>query len=66
MVEAALIPLREKYSDLEAQSRFPERRRKQVTILFADIVQTQLRLFPPDPEDARDIFDSALQRLFNL
>ena len=63
VVEAALIPLQEKIAGLEAQAGFPEQQRKQVTILFTDIVESTMVASHLDPEDTRDIFDSALQRL---
>jgi class 3 adenylate cyclase/tetratricopeptide (TPR) repeat protein len=63
VVEAALIPLQEKIAELEVQTGFPELQRKQVTILFTDIVASTRVASHLDPEDTRDIFDSALQRL---
>jgi class 3 adenylate cyclase/tetratricopeptide (TPR) repeat protein len=63
VVEAALIPLQEKIAELEVQAGFPEQQRKQVTILFTDIVSSTKVASHLDPEDTRDIFDSALQRL---
>jgi predicted ATPase/class 3 adenylate cyclase len=63
VVEAALLPLQEKINKLEAQADFPEQQRKQVTILFTDIVESTKVASHLDPEDTRDIFDSALQRL---
>ncbi|MBE9475244.1 MAG: tetratricopeptide repeat protein, partial [Chloroflexi bacterium] len=63
VVEAALIPLQEKIAELETQAGFPEQQRKQVTILFTDIVESTKVASHLDPEDTRDIFDNALQRL---
>ena len=60
VVEAAIIPLQERKADLEAQAGFPERQRKQVTILFADIVDSTKIASYLDPEDTRDIIDSAV------
>ncbi len=63
VVEAAVLPLQEKIAELEAQAGFPELQRKQVTILFADIVASTKIVSHIDPEDTRDIFDNALKRL---
>jgi class 3 adenylate cyclase/predicted ATPase len=63
VVEAALSPLQEKIAELEAQAGFPGQQRKQVTILFTDIVDSTKIVSHIDPEDTRDIFDNALKRL---
>jgi class 3 adenylate cyclase/tetratricopeptide (TPR) repeat protein len=63
VVDAALLPLREKLAEIEAQGDFPAKQRKQVTILFADIVNSTGIAAHLDPEDTRDLFDGTLQRL---
>ena len=63
VVEAALHPLQEKIADLEDQAGFPDQQRKQVTILYSDIVGSTSVASHLDPEDTRDIFDNALHRL---
>lgn len=62
VVNAALTSLKEKLAELDARD-FPKRQRKQVTIVFVDIVNSTQIVTHLDPEDARDLFDSALQRL---
>ncbi|UCE00910.1 MAG: tetratricopeptide repeat protein [Chloroflexota bacterium] len=63
VVDTALAPLQERVTEIERQFNFPDMQRKQVTILFADIVDSTRISQHLDPEDTRDIFDSALQRL---
>ena len=63
VVDAALIPLQEKVAEIVARGDFPEQQRKQATILFTDIVGSTRVASHLDPEDTRDIFDNALQRL---
>lgn len=63
VVEVALVPLQKKIAELEAQAGFPYQQRKQVTILFSDIVESTKTVSHIDPEDTRDIFDNALKRL---
>jgi class 3 adenylate cyclase/tetratricopeptide (TPR) repeat protein len=63
VVEAALFPLNERLTELKAQTGFPKQQRKQVTILFTDIVDSTKIAVHLDPEDTRDIFERALQRL---
>jgi ABC-type oligopeptide transport system substrate-binding subunit/class 3 adenylate cyclase len=63
VVDSALAPLREELGRLEARADFPAQQRKQVTILFTDIVDSTKISQHLDPEDTRDIFDVALQRL---
>lgn len=70
-IEAALAPLTQKLIELEAQlpkagqfpSRLPERQRKQVTLLFLDVVGSTQMTQHLDPEDALEIMDQALARL---
>ena len=63
VVDSALLPLEERISEIESQGGFPELQRKQVTILFSDIVASTEIILHLDPEDNRDIIDGALQRL---
>ena len=63
VVDSALKPLQEKVAGIEARGDFPDLQRKQVTILFTDIVGSTKVTSHLDPEDTRDIFDNALQRL---
>ncbi|MES0360123.1 MAG: adenylate/guanylate cyclase domain-containing protein, partial [Anaerolineales bacterium] len=63
VVDSALKLLQEKVAEIEARGDFPEQQRKQVTILFSDIVGSTKVASHLDPEDTRDIIDNALQRL---
>jgi len=63
VVDSALVPLEEKFIEIESQGGFPELQRKHVTILFSDIVASTEVASRLDPEDTRDIIDGALQRL---
>ncbi|MCJ7661095.1 MAG: AAA family ATPase [Anaerolineales bacterium] len=63
VVDTAMIPLQEKIAEIETQGGFPEQQRKQVTILFTDIVASTRVASHLDPEDTRDIIDGTLQRL---
>ena len=63
VVDSALVPLFEKITEIESLGGFPEKQRKQVTILFIDIVSSTWVATHLDPEDNRDIIDGALQRL---
>lgn len=63
VIEATITTLREKLDAIEARERYPEMRRKLVTILFADTVESTPIVQHLDPEDVRDIFESALQRM---
>jgi class 3 adenylate cyclase/tetratricopeptide (TPR) repeat protein len=63
VVDSALVPLHEKIIEIERLGGFPEKQRKLVTILFTDIVASTQVASHLDPEDTRDIFDGALQRL---
>lgn len=62
VVEAALGPMREKLVELEAQSA-PEPQRKQVTVLFMDIVDSTRISQGLDPEEILEIMDGALKRM---
>jgi predicted ATPase/class 3 adenylate cyclase len=59
VIEASVASLREKIAALEV----PEKQRKLVTILYADIVGSTNIVKHLDPEDALEIMDSALKRL---
>ena len=63
VVDSALAPLRERIAEINSLGGFPEKQRKQVTILFIDIVASTWVATHLDPEDTRDIIDVALQRL---
>ena len=63
VVDSALVPLEERFLEIESQGGFPELQRKQVTVLFIDIVASTEIILHLDPEDNRDIIDGALQRL---
>jgi class 3 adenylate cyclase/tetratricopeptide (TPR) repeat protein len=71
VVKAALLPLQEKLVELESLQQGQQRagqpvvaqQRKQVTILFMDIVNSTRLVSGMDPEEAMEIFDSALKRL---
>jgi len=71
VVEAALVPLREKLAELEARQQAEQRvgqqvveqQRKQVTVLFMDIGDSTQLVSGMDPEEAMEVFDSALKRL---
>ena len=63
VVDAALIPLQGKLTELESRGDFPIQQRKHVTILFTDIVGSTKIATHLDPEDNRDIIDNTLQRL---
>jgi len=71
VVEAALVPLWEKLAELESQQqaeqrvgqRVVEQQRKQVTVLFMDIVNSTQLVSGMDPEQAMEVFDSALKQL---
>ncbi len=63
VVNMVLAPLRQKLAELQAQAVFPEHQRKQITVLFADIVNSTQIVQHLDPEDVSEIFDGALQRL---
>ncbi len=61
VVETALAPLREKLTALEAQAT--EEQRKQVTVLFADMVGFTAMSETLDAEDVRNIMDAYFGRL---
>jgi class 3 adenylate cyclase/tetratricopeptide (TPR) repeat protein len=63
VVNLALTPLHQKLAELQERSTFPEQQRKQITVLFADIVNSTQIIQPLDVEDASEIFNGALQRL---
>ena len=63
VVDSALVPLEARLLEIDSQGGFPELQRKQVTILFIDIVASTEIILHLDPEDNRDIIDGALQRL---
>jgi class 3 adenylate cyclase/tetratricopeptide (TPR) repeat protein len=70
-LEATLVPLREKLVELEAQQQLEqqvrqpevEQQRKQVTVLFMDIVNSTQLVSGMDPEEAMEVFDNTLKRL---
>ena len=70
-VEASLVPIRQKLTDLEVQfesSReksptLPTRQRKLVTLLYMDVVGSTAMTQHLDPEDTLEIMDNALPRL---
>lgn len=63
VIDATIATLREKLDAIIARERYPELRRKLVTILFTDTVESTPIVQHLDPEDVRDIFESALQRM---
>ncbi len=63
VVELGLAPLREKLAELEAQSRPMEQRRKQVTVLFADISGFTAMSELLDPEVVTEVLNALWQRL---
>ncbi|NIN66299.1 MAG: AAA family ATPase, partial [Anaerolineae bacterium] len=71
VVDAALIPLRDRLSKLqtqidpstEKQSAPPKRQRKLVTLLFMDVVDSTQMTKHLDPEDTLEIMDNALRLL---
>jgi class 3 adenylate cyclase/tetratricopeptide (TPR) repeat protein len=71
VVEAALIPLRQKLTDLEANAEssvektpeMPTRQRKLVTLLYMDVVGSTAMTQHLDPEDTLEIMDNSLPRL---
>lgn len=62
VVDASLSALREKLAALDTAAR-PEQQRKQVTILFMDIVGSTSIVRELDPEDSLAIMEAALRRL---
>ena len=70
-MEAALVPSRQKLSDLEVQitpiveepEELPTYRRKLVTLLNMDIVSSTQMTQHLDPEDLLEFMDNALPRL---
>ena len=62
VVEAALAPLRDQFA--AQQAAVP--RRRQVTVLFLDVVGSTALSQHLDPEDIHDILDSALQCFSDL
>jgi len=62
VVEAAVAPLREKLAELE-QQRALSRRRRLVTVLFLDIVNSTLLSQGLEPEEIQEIMGGALKRL---
>jgi class 3 adenylate cyclase/tetratricopeptide (TPR) repeat protein len=62
VVEAALAPLREKLAELE-QEQAASRRRRLVTVLFLDIVNSTLLSQGLEPEEVQEIMGGALKRL---
>ena len=71
VVDAALVPSRQKLAELESQVKqsektpheFPTRQRKLVTLLYMDVVGSTAMTQHLDPEDTLDIMDNALPRL---
>ena len=63
VVNLALAPLHQRLAELQEQPAFPEQQRKQITVLFADIVNSTQIIQRLDIEDASEIFNGALQRL---
>ncbi|MBN1209787.1 MAG: AAA family ATPase [Myxococcaceae bacterium] len=65
VVSAAVAPLWEKLAELEAQQQAAdvERQRKQLTVVFVDVVGSTELVSAMDPEEAMDVFDSAMARL---
>ena len=62
VVDAALAPLRQQLADQQAAAP----RRRQVSVLFLDIVGSTALSQNLDPEDVHDIMDLALQRFSAL
>jgi len=61
VVDAALAPLREKLAELEQQDS--NRRRRLVTVLFLDIVNSTLLSQGLEPEEVQEVMGGALKRL---
>ncbi len=64
VVETALTPLREQLAGALAPAQEP--RRRQVSVLFADIVGSTALVRELDPEDTQTLFDDALRRFTSL
>lgn len=62
VVEAAVAPLREKLAELEQQQAL-NRRRRLVTVLFLDIVNSVLLSQGLEPEEVQEVMGGALKRL---
>lgn len=62
VVEAALAPLREKLAELE-QQQAGSRRRRLVTVLFLDIVNSTVLSQGLEPEEVQEVMGGALKRL---
>lgn len=60
IIDATIAALQNQLHDLD---RFPEQQRKQITVLFMDIVGSSKIGLHLDPEDTLDIMDSALKFL---
>ena len=71
VVDAALVPLRNRLSDLQTQvepptekrREVPRRQRKLVTLLFMDVAGSTQMTRHLDPEDTMEIMDNALRLL---
>lgn len=63
IIDAAITTLREKLASLDINLEFPELQRKQVTIFFADIVNSTHITQHLDPEDTQEIIGNALQKM---
>ena len=62
VVDAALMPMREKLAALESRERGQLQRLKYITVLFADVVDSTRMVQALDPEDTHAIMDGALSR----
>ncbi|MCP4538023.1 MAG: tetratricopeptide repeat protein [Chloroflexi bacterium] len=63
IVDTTITALREKLAELEAQARLPEQRRKQVTILFADVSGFTAMSETLDAEEVGDTMNALWQRI---
>lgn len=63
VVDAALAPMREKLATLKAQAQASEQRRRQITVLFADVSGFTAMSETMDAEDVTEIMNDLWERL---
>jgi class 3 adenylate cyclase/tetratricopeptide (TPR) repeat protein len=63
VVDAALAPMRAKLAELKAQATAPEQKRKQVTVLFADVSGFTAMSETLDAEEVTEIMNALWARL---